>query len=187
MQAWCPPRLRGNEVVRESDRRERIALLIAVTVVVLSAPLAAVAGERVHHDLRQQAIVQQATRTPVTATLRADAPPAVGEHSGGAARVEASWVGPDGTVEAGEVAAPRGARAGDTVRAWIDERGAPVPEPTTEPTAVANGVTVGVLSWAVVAALCGLAFWWYRRALDRHRIDAWARAWDRFDRWSNRS
>ena len=180
MKIWRPPHLRGNPLTRESDRRERRALLLAVAVVVLAAPLAALLGDRVHQWQDELAISQHG-RTEVTATLRADAPPPIGYPAGGTARVQAEWPLPDGTTATGEVTAERGAGAGDTVRIWIDGTGDPVPAPVTPVTALANGMTVGFLSWVALIGLSGLAFWLYRAALDRRRRDGWDNAWERFD------
>ncbi|GAA3795084.1 MULTISPECIES: Rv1733c family protein [Amycolatopsis] len=181
MKTWRPPHLRGNPLTRESDRRERLALLVAVTVVVLAAPFAALLGDRVHQWQERLAVSQQDTRTAVTATLLADAPPPAGYPPGGTARVEAEWPLPGGSTATGGVTVRRGAEAGDTVDIWIDENGEPAAAPVTAETAIVNGVTVGALSWAAVMGLCGLGFWLYRRALDRRRRDEWADSWDRFD------
>ncbi|AIJ23142.1 Rv1733c family protein [Amycolatopsis methanolica] len=181
METWRPPRLRGNPLTRDSDRRERLALLVAVTVVVLTAPFAALLGDRVHQWQERLAVSEQDTRTAVTATLLADAPPPAGYPESGTARVEAEWPLPAGGTATGEVTAPRGAVAGDAAPIWIDENGEPAAPPVTAETAVVNGVTTGALSWAAVMALCGLGFWLYRRVLDRRRRDDWSGAWDRFD------
>ncbi|WP_039792032.1 hypothetical protein [Amycolatopsis sp. ATCC 39116] len=179
MKTWRPPHLRGNPLTRESDRRERLALLVAVTVVVLTAPLAALLGDRVHQWQERLAANGPDARIAVTATLLADAPLVL--PAGGTARVEAEWPLPGGGTATGEVTARRGAEAGDTAAIWIDENGEPAAAPVTAETAVVNGVTTGALSWAAVTGLCGLGFWLYRRALDRRRRDDWADAWDRFD------
>ncbi len=169
-----------NPLRRASDRVE--AALVAATLVLFlaGAPLLALfawhwadaAALRVQHR-------QQLTWHRVSAVLLADARPAVDIGYGGVAgpEVRARWAAPDGAPRTGDVPAPSTARAGSTIRIWVDESGAPTGPPLRTEQATGQAVLASVLAPFALGTilLCATSLAGY--ILDRRRLAAWAAEW----------
>jgi len=168
---------------------ESALLLVAILIAALTVPAAGVLGSETYSKERDAIAAESATRRPATAVLLADAPAYIVSPHGipvrGRAAVEATWQLPDGTSATGTVSAERGTEAGNTVGIWLDDNGTPVSAPRSAAAAVANAVTVAVLAWLAVVAVCTGAFWLVHLALDRRRYARWERDWARVDTdWS---
>lgn len=187
---WRLRHLGRNPLVRAWDRVESALLLVAILIVLLAVPVAAVLGSETYSKQREAIATESATRHQATAVLLAEAPGDIVSPRGipvrGRAAVEATWRLPDGSSVTGVVSAERGTTAGSTVGIWLDENGVPVSVPRSVDAAVWNAVTVAVLAWLAAVAVCAGAFWLIRLALDRRRYARWERDWTRVDTdWSH--
>ncbi|MBO0821569.1 MAG: hypothetical protein J2P26_12055, partial [Nocardiopsaceae bacterium] len=98
------------------------------------------------------------------------------------------WTARDGQVRTGEELVPAGARAGMTVRVWLDGTGqlseAPLTDTQVADQAYLTGMAV-VLLFAVATAAAGILS---HRALDRRRMAAWEAEWrGAGPRWTTRA
>ncbi|NBE92150.1 hypothetical protein FE391_01560 [Nonomuraea sp. KC401] len=169
-----------NPLRRRSDRLESLALLVAVLLVLLSAWPAVAAGRQAYQSA---ASAGAGGRLQVDATLLADvpvSPTSFGSLSRGGP-VEARWTLPSGQERTGQVRAPALAKAGTTVRIWVDETGRPaLPPPSALEVRITGVVTVLlVMLGAVAAVLIALAA--FRWLVDRGRYRAWEDAWSLID------
>ncbi|MFD9905774.1 hypothetical protein ACFWX4_16025, partial [Streptomyces sp. NPDC059063] len=89
------------------------------------------------------------------------------------------WTAMDGTEHTGAADAPAGSRRGNVIRIWVDENGDATDEPLGEDDVTARVVCAGAAAAAGMAALALLVLQAVRGALDRRRIAAWDRAWQR--------
>jgi hypothetical protein len=183
-----PPRalwLRGhwpdrNPLRRTSDRVEAAIVAAALVLFLAGAPLLALfawhwAGAAALRVQRQQ----QSSWHQVSAVLLANARPMVDIGYGGVAgsEVPARWTAPDGTARSGDVPAAASARAGSTVRIWVnrsgDQTGPPLrDEQTTGQAAMASMLAPFVLGTVLISAV-SLAVY----ILDRRRLASWAAEW----------
>jgi len=169
-----------NPLRRTSDRVEAAICAAALVLFLAGAPLLALFAwhwadaAALHVQQRQQA-----TWHRVTAVLLADARPMVDIGYGGVAgsEVKASWTAPDGAPRTGDVPAPATARAGSTVRIWVDESGAQTGPPLRSQQATGQAVLASVLAPFVLGTvlLCAASLAVY--LLDRRRLAAWAADW----------
>ena len=170
-----------NPLRRRTDRIEAALRLVMMIMLVAAVPAAAVlAGQQADHLALNQAHTQQAKDHLVKAVLLQQAP-ATGVPnpytSVQTAWVPARWQPPGLPPRTGQVLAPAGARAGTTVRTWIDASGA-VTNPPFDHRDIVGEVCIAVVatclgSWLVLLASSALA----RRALDRRRLNAWDAEW----------
>ena len=88
-----------------------------------AGPVRLALGRRAALRVQQR---QQSAWHQVSAVLLANARPVVDIGYGGVAgsEVPARWTAPDGTPRTGDVPAPATARAGSTMRIWVDQSGA---------------------------------------------------------------
>lgn len=169
-----------NPLRRTSDRIE--AAIVAATLILFlaGAPLLALfawhwadaAALRVQHR-------QQATWHQVSAVLLVNARPVVdiGYGAVAGAEVRARWTAPDGTPRTGDVPAPATARAGSTVRIWVDNSGAQTGPPLRTQQATGQAMLASVLAPVALGTvlLCTASLAVY--ILDRRRLAAWAADW----------
>ena len=184
--------LTRNPLRRIADRIEAWLTVLLVLVMLLVAPWAGwwAGRERYRDDMRANAWERQ-HRYAVAAVLLEDGSAWDG---GGADDVPpprsvltpARWTGPEGAVHTGRIFAGPDGRAGDTVRIWVDEHGAPAARPmhrnATTDAVVAALLLVAVLG-AVLSGLRRIAIW----RLDRRRLRSWQAEWMIVGpRWSHR-
>ncbi|NJP94614.1 hypothetical protein HCN51_35125 [Nonomuraea sp. FMUSA5-5] len=180
----------GNPLRRRSDRRESAVVLAAVILVLVSVWPAVLAGWRAYERALHDERAGGAARHQVTATLLRDAPrtrvsftevPA--EQPTAAVR----WTTPAGAERVAEVPVPALARAGSTVKVWLDASGAPAPPPTDIAVLRMRGIATGtlVLLGGALVAVGAVAGWRWRA--DRRRYREWGLAWERADeQWRHR-
>ncbi|HEX6343270.1 hypothetical protein [Umezawaea sp.] len=173
---------RRNPLARRGDRFEGVVLVFAVAVSLLGVPVAATVGSELHESRSIDSRHQLSTRHQALAVLLVDAPPFTRtvDQAGGVrvSDVPASWELPDGSTRTGEVAANDGAKAGASVRIWVDDEGAVTKPPMTSVGAGLGAVVVALVSWTALvgalAALYSLVCWANRRASLRRWADEWA-------------
>jgi hypothetical protein len=169
-----------NPLRRTSDRVEAAMLAAALVLFLVGAPLLAVFGWhwagaaalRVQH--RQQSSWHQ-----VSAVLLAGARPVVDIGYGGVAgsEVPARWTAPDGTARRGDVPAPASARAGSTVRIWVDQSGGQTGPPLRDEQTTGQAALASVLAPFTLGAvlICAVSLAVY--VLDQRRLASWAAEW----------
>lgn len=106
--------------------------------------------------------------------------------------VQARWRPPDGTQRSGTlttVTAPAiyYARAGASVRVWLDRSGEPLSPPLSPDDIVSDALFAGSMITAGVGVAVILCYVLCRIALDRHRLARWESAWAAVGpRWTSR-
>jgi hypothetical protein len=170
-----------NPLRRRTDRIEAAIRLVAVLLLVVAVPIAAVVvGRQADHLALRQANAQEAADHDVTAVLLQQAQ-ATGVPdpytSTELTYVLARWKPPGQPPRSGQVLAPAGARAGSTVKVWIDASGA-VTSPPPDHRIIVGDVCMTIIVTCLVASLlilgsAALA----RRALDHWRMRAWDAEW----------
>jgi hypothetical protein len=170
-----------NPLRRRTDRIEAAIRLVAVILLMVAVPIAAVVtGRQADHEALRQANAQQAADHDVTAVLLQQAQ-ATGVPdpytSTELTYVLARWQPPGQPPRSGQVLAPAGARAGSTVKVWIDASGA-VTSPPPDHRIIAGDVCMTIIVTCLVASLLILGSAALARcALDRWRMRAWDAEW----------
>jgi hypothetical protein len=169
-----------NPLRRTSDRVEAVIVATALIMFLIGAPLvamfagrwAAAAAHRVQRD-------QQASWHQVTAVLLANANPTVDIGYGGVdtSEVRARWTTPDGAIRTGNVPARVGARAGSTVRIWVDRSGAVTGPPLRQEQATGQAVLATAVAPFVLGTVLICATSLALQVLDRRRLAAWDADW----------
>lgn len=161
-----------NPLRRTCDRVEATVVAGLLVAFLVAAPLAALVARRwALGGAGGRASLRQVPAVLVTGVSRQ--PPAENEPPA-RSLARAVWTGPDGRARSGEIAAPAGAKAGDTVRVWVDSSGhvAARPRRPADGATVAEALAVAAVGVAVLAA--GAAT---RRLGDWRRMAAWAEDW----------
>lgn len=179
---------RRNPLRRPSDRIEGWAGLLAVLLLCVLVPLAAVqAAAHTRTALQRTVEEQRHDRTRVSATVLGpergthfDTDPETGAGRVGEVRVRAAWTGPDGVRRTGVANAPLPVpRKGDSFPVWTDAHGSLMPRPLDAAGAEAHAFLAGVgAATAAVVLLEGgrrVFVWRLRRA----RLVAWEQEWRR--------
>jgi hypothetical protein len=169
-----------NPLRRGSDRVESAAIVVALALFLIGAPvLALLASHWAYGAARQVARDQQATWRQVPAVLLANAEPSVDIGYGGVIlpEVRARWVAPDGRMRTGDVPAPVDSQAGRTVRIWVNAAGWPSDPPLHSDQVTGQAILAAVLAPLglgvfLLAAESVLAW-----VLDRRRMAAWSADW----------
>jgi hypothetical protein len=172
-----------NKLRRPSDRIEG-AVVLALSAAFLTACVAAVclAG----HVYRSEHAAAASLR-PTIAILSQPGP-----AGSGPAAVRARWRLPDGTQRSGTLTiliAPAiyDARAGASVRVWLDRSGEPLVPPPNEGGMIFNTLLTGVVITLGAAIALTLCYVLCRMALDRRRLARWESAWAAVGpRWTSR-
>ncbi len=194
---WVALRMRRywlgrNPLRRRSDRLEGTGVAVTLILLLFSVWPAVVMGRLAYENGLQAERVGPGIRQQVTATLVQDAPDPVlvgGKDNGVApeSHAAARWVTPSGERRTGQVAVPAGAKAGASVKVWIDGRGELTRPPTTHTDTLAGAVTTTLLVIAGAAAALTLGFRGFRWLLDRGRYAAWDASWaEASARWRRR-
>jgi sensor c-di-GMP phosphodiesterase-like protein len=169
-----------NPLRRAADRAEAAIVAAALVLFLAGAPLLALfawhwanaAAVRVQHR-------QQNSWHRVSAVLLASARPVVDIGYGGVpgSEVPARWTAPDGAARTGDVPAPASARAGSTLRIWVDESGAQTGPPLRAQQATGQAAMASVLAPFALGTvlICAVSLAVY--ILDRRRLAAWAADW----------
>jgi len=179
--------LDGNPLRRRTDRIE-IAVRLALLLVFLSCGplLAGLTGSWAQaagvHELRQQ----QSWHQVQAVLLRPTPMPYYAYGSMTTYWAPGRWLAPSGAVRRGEVPAPAGVTAGESVPIWVNGTG----RLTGRPPLTTRAVTLHVVL-AELATLAGLAIallllaGLIRWRLNRHRLADWAIEWAAFGpRWT---
>ncbi|GGX86815.1 Rv1733c family protein [Streptomyces minutiscleroticus] len=173
-------RWRQNPLRRRSDLAEAWIVLLAWVIAVLGGVISAL----VVHDLVVRGLDgRRAGCSDVTAVLVADARVGAASTVAGENRAWAPvrWTGADGAVRTGRAKVPADAAAGTRVTVWADSRGELTSRPPSRAEARFQGTMTATLAAAGAGGTVLAAARLARARLDRRRMDAWAREWDRFD------
>jgi len=178
-----------NELRRPCDRIEG-TLLLAVSAAFLTVlALAALLAGHIYNSQRAAA----ACLRPTVAILSEPGPVAANAFNPTAqVQAQATWRLADGAKRSGLLTASTApaiddARAGSTVPVWLNRSGDPQPPPPAQDEIVANALTAGTVLSTGAGALLAFCCWLARRALDRHRLARWERAWAATGpRWTSR-
>ncbi|MET9232243.1 hypothetical protein [Lentzea sp. NPDC003310] len=170
-----------NQLAAAGDRLEGAVLVLAVAVALLAAPIAAAAGSELHARQRAQVMAEQGIRLRAVATLVENAPPAMTVDDRGTVLettpVAATWNGPDGQEEVGDVQAHFGALAGTTVPIWIDRQGGVTEPPRSPEGAVINAIGFALAVWGGSTGAAALLYFLTRFTHTRLRLRRWEREW----------
>jgi hypothetical protein len=177
VRGWWPDR---NRLRRSTDRVEAAVAAGLLAVLLTGGPAVAVFGSQAayHASLRLQA-TERASLRLVRAVLLASAPRPSYSFAGALVlpQVRARWTAPGGASGSGLVPVFGPAKAGSTVKVWVDASGRlagpPVPHRHLTGQAVL-GAMVGISALALVLA-CAWAV--ARRMLHRRRLAAWEDDW----------
>lgn len=165
-----------NPLVRPCDRFESVLVLFVVVVVLLMVPFAAAYGTATFTRLDAQARADRAASQQIPAVLMEDSLPgaaAVANQSHHTIfHAQAQW-SVQNMAHTGDVPAPTGARAGETVSVWIDENGELVSAPASSTEIAATAVSTAIVAWVVGAIGGGVALCGAHVAITRHRLAHW--------------
>ncbi len=178
-----------NELRRPCDRIEG-ALLLAVSAAFLTVlTLAALLAGHMYNSQRAAA----AWLRPTVAILSEPGPVVANAFNPTAqVQAQATWRLADGAKRSGLLTASTApaiddTRAESTVPVWLNRSGDPQPPPPAQDEIVANALTAGAVLSTGAGALLAFCCWLARRALDRHRLARWERAWAATGpRWTSR-
>ena len=173
-----------NKLRRPCDRIEGaiIAVLLAAFLTA-SVGAACIAG----HLCRSERAAAVRLR-PATAVLSQPGPVAGGQATAAAA----TWRLPDGAERSGTlttVTAPAiyDARAGTSVKVWLDHAGQALAPPLSWPDMIVTAVLESFVAIVAAAAVLLLCYVLCRVVLDRHRAAGWDSAWAAVGpRWTRR-
>jgi hypothetical protein len=170
-----------NPLRRRTDRIEAAIRLATLILLLVAVPILTLAvGRQADHLALRQAHAQQVADRQVTAVLLRQAPPTGVPDPYTSIQmtlVLARWQPPGQPARSGQVLAPAGARAGSTVKVWVDASGA-VTGPPPSQRVIAGDVCVAAVTTCLVAGLLVLgSSALARRALDRRRLRAWDAEW----------
>ena len=164
-----------NPLRRRTDRAAAAIVAALLALLAVGAPLAAVTAGRVAYHYGSGAQhAQQAARYQVPAVLLTSVPAVA--YVGGI-WVKARWTAPDGAPGTGEILAPGGGQAGNTVMIWVDHSGrlAGAPLTRSQVTGLAwLAAVLGLIAFGIVVLFAGAIA---RQVLDQRRLAAWEAEW----------
>jgi hypothetical protein len=164
-----------NPLRRGVDRVEAAIVGVLAAAFLAAAPLAAVtAGHLASRAAARTAHAEQSWHQE-RAVLLASAPPPWGTKYG--ARVPARWAAPGGNWRTGVIAAPQDAKAGSTVRVWVDAAGRLTGPPDQQAQIRAQAVLAAVLAPVLLGLLLACMGLLAHGALGRWRLAAWDFDW----------
>lgn len=178
-----------NELRRPCDRIEG-ALLLAVSAAFLT--VLALAALLAGHIYNSQRAAAACLRPTVAILSEPGAVVANAFNPTAQVQAQATWRLADGAKRSGLLTASTApaiddARAESTVPVWLNRSGDPQPPPPAQDEIVATALTAGAVLWTGAGALLAFCCWLARRALDRHRLARWERAWAATGpRWTSR-
>jgi hypothetical protein len=170
-----------NPLRRRTDRIEAVIRLATLILLLVAVPIAAVlVGTLVDHLALRHTHAQQAADHEVTAVLLQQASPTGVPDPYTSIQmtlVLARWQPPGVPPRSGDILAMAGARAGSTVKVWLDASGS-VTAPPPGPRTIDGDVCIAVVTTCLVTILLVLgSSTLARRALDRRRLYAWDTEW----------
>jgi hypothetical protein len=178
-----------NPLRRPTDRIESWVSAALLAVFLIGAPLFASSfGHWVQQGgLAEQRAQQSWHQTPAVLMMTAPGVPMYAFRMSwqNTVPVQARWLGPAGQPRSGEVPAPSGTRAGQTVQIWVDSSGRVTGAPLGGAELTRRVIGAEVIAPAALAVLlfclAGVARW----LLNRRRLAAWETAWASIGpRWS---
>ncbi len=178
-----------NPLRRRSDRAEASIMAALLAAFLIGAPLAAITAGHLAHAASLRVLHAQQAWHRVPATLIDTAPKdsSFMYESKSFAWVRARWTAPNGSVRVGEVPAPGGTKAGQTVRISVDGAGRETSLPLTSAQIVDRvmaGVVFAPIALAVLLLSVGAVAC---RLLERRRLSGWEAAWEAIEpQWSHR-
>lgn len=171
-----------NPLAMYCDRLEGAVLALGVVVALLAVPVVGAVGSEIYATHESRVEAEQKSRTQVDAVLVEDAPSMSGAASSEAVvettDATASWRTLDGTARRGVVRAPYGAKAGTTLRIWVDLSGEETEPPMTNHGAAFNAIFSALLLWGLIAGAMALVFGLVRFACMRIRLRRWQLEWE---------
>ncbi len=169
-----------NPLRRPADRVEAWLRLLMLALLLTAVPVTAIGfGLVANQVLTHRAQAQQRSDRLVSAVLTKQAPTGVVDPYVADPEVwaQARWTAPDGGARSGQILAPAGTQAGQTIRIWVNTTGGTVDPPSGHRDVLAESITAGVISGLMlVMLLMGLQSV-SRRVLDRQRLAAWEGEW----------
>jgi hypothetical protein len=173
---WRELRQDGNPLRRACDRTEAVLLACLLSALFVVVPLAAViAGVQVYGAGLRAERAERAAWHQVPAVLLVTVP--APRYAGYEASVPARWTAPAGARRTGQVTAPPGARAGDTVMLWVDASGRPTGSPLQPVQVMAQAIQAGAIAAAAAFSVLLCVGVLTHRALFRRRLAAWDAEW----------
>ena len=172
---------RASALRRTSDRVEVGARWVLAALFLAIVPIALTMGGLSAAQSAEQAQVAATEEHSVSATVVGppvtDLPPAA-ESTPPTVHADVAWLGADGLPHRATVPVDETTRTGDVRPLWVDRGDRPADPPPGPAAATVNGVatTLVILAGAALAAAGLLTA--LRCALDRHRLRAWALAWE---------
>jgi hypothetical protein len=162
---------------RCTDRLQLVGRILLVLTVVAAVPIALAVVTASYSDGRSVAEAQAGERHQVPATLLADATGSKDSANPGAATAPVTWTLPSGAAAEDVLALPRGARAGSSVRIWIDSSGELTRRPATSGDAAVQAFGLGFMTLMSISLAATTAYLAFRRVQDRSRLRRWADDW----------
>jgi hypothetical protein len=181
-------RWRHNPLRRTTDLVEAWVALVALLLILVTAPVAGSMTGSVTRDVLQRSVrAQQHARHQVPATVvkklnrgPLDTDPESSTTRDAHSSVLADWTAPDGRARHGTVlAALASPHPGDHFTLWTDNHGRTVARPLDSATATTHAVLAGfgaaALATGLIEACRRLIVW----RLVRRRYARWDQAWDK--------
>ncbi len=169
--------LRPSPLRRTSDRLEALAGVLVVLALLAAIPVALAVATATYTNGVSLAAAETASRRLVTGRLLEDGTSQDGAAASSAAVATVEWDDRAGATQEGQAAVPVGARAGSTVRIWVDRQGDRAPPPATSQEAASDAVVFGMSTFVGIAALAVGAHVACRTLLDRGRMRRWEESW----------
>ncbi len=173
----------SSPLIRLSDRIERMAVSVGVTLLLLLIPVAATIGSVTYSDLSLRSQQQRAQYVRVEAGV-IDAMKSARSDTDGVTTVAGTatvqWSAPDGSLRSGVTDVTVAVRLGDKTPIWRDADGDLVRAPDSAAGTVVIGVATAVFVWFVGAVVIGGLVLLVTRAGDRSRMRHWDRDWQHF-------
>ncbi len=159
--------------------------MLATWLLVLLAGVLAGQGAAatVHHGLAERRAHSYAVRAVLTENA-VRSPQAVSDYGDGSVWAKARWTAGDGSTHTGLVKVEPGGRTGTAVTVWTDRAGRLVSRPVNETHTRRQASLVGALAGLGAAGGVWGCGWLVRGSLERRRMVAWDREWERVGpRW----
>ena len=172
---WRFIRLFGrNPLIRAGDRVEALAVVFAVVVVILAAPIGAAVGTAVYDSRSHLYAAQAQNQRTVSATVTGEKFTRQ-DTLGQMVTVPARWFAA-GTEHTGAVSAPPGVKVGDSIDVWVAEDGSHIGPPLR--TALDAAVAAAAAIWFGAAMAAAALIASTRAILNRARHARWQEDFD---------
>jgi hypothetical protein len=154
-----------------------VARVLLVLTAVTAIPIALTVVTASYSEGQAAAAAEAADRHQVTGTLLADAAASNDTANPETATATVTWALPSGAPQDDVLTVPRGAKAGSTVRIWIDGSGEVTRRPATSADAAAQAFGLGLLTLIALWLVETTAYLLFRKVQDRGRLRRWAADW----------